>query len=464
MPQSVSILPPTSKPAPRTSPTPPIENPPAFKFQDALRSAHQKGSASDAKKAAATADKSIKPGKSAKAKAAKPSRGKSSTRAARNDGGDDVDSAEESDAATIASKTTSATTATPEDENEKSKSTTSAVKSQTSEHSTDAEAQAQAAQPSNPEQAMQALPVKDGPAAPTAEKDPKVQDTPAQWAQANVSDPALCLNVQNSATAPAHSAPASNEAAPSKSPASQPRVQATALGGPLQTDAGADEPSKSPVPATVASTAPGAAEVDADDNLASTATATEDAKKSADSSPHAAVQNFAEALASATPKNTAPAAHAVTTGVAPVPPETQFAEVNHPRIVTSVHGQLLPNGGSMQLRLDPPDLGAMNVSVHMRDGVMTATFEASNDQAAQLLSHSLGDLKTALESQGVSVGQLHVQQAPRDSNGPSRDGGQGNDGRQFDQTAQQQEQQRREMLRRMWRRVSGSKDPLDLVA
>src|SRR4051794_25584346 len=115
MPQSVSILPPTSKPAPRTSPTQQIDNPAGCKFKDVLHSAHQKGSASDAKKAATTADKSIKPGKSAKAKAAKPSRGKSSTKAGRNDGGDDVNSTEESDETAIAPKTTSATTATPED-------------------------------------------------------------------------------------------------------------------------------------------------------------------------------------------------------------------------------------------------------------------------------------------------------------------------------------------------------------
>ena len=69
----------------------------------------------------------------------------------------------------------------------------------------------------------------------------------------------------------------------------------------------------------------------------------------------------------------------------------------------------------MQMHLNPGELGSMSVSVHMRDGVMTATFETSSDQAAKLLSHSLGQLKTALESQGVSVGRLHVEQSPKGS-------------------------------------------------
>ena len=74
--------------------------------------------------------------------------------------------------------------------------------------------------------------------------------------------------------------------------------------------------------------------------------------------------------------------------------ESQFADANHPKIVSGITGRLLPNGGAMQLRLDPPELGAMQIKVEMRDGVMTASFETSNDQATRLLSHSLGDLRS----------------------------------------------------------------------
>src|SRR5581483_1130724 len=99
----------------------------------------------------------------------------------------------------------------------------------------------------------------------------------------------------------------------------------------------------------------------------------------------------------------------------PVPPEARFAEANHPSIVTGMRGQLLPDGGTMHIRLDPPELGALQVSVHMQDGVMTATFQTSNDDATRMLSHTLGQLKHVLESQGVSVDKLHVTQTPRDA-------------------------------------------------
>jgi flagellar hook-length control protein FliK len=153
---------------------------------------------------------------------------------------------------------------------------------------------------------------------------------------------------------------------------------------------------------------------------------------------------------SATPQPDAP----------PAPPEAQFAEANHAKIVGGIQGQLLPNGGSMHIRLDPPELGALNVRVEMRDGVMTAAFETTNDQATKLLSHSLGDLKTALEAQGVSVEKLHVRQSSQQqsSSGDDRKGN-----RQQDSAAQR-EQQRRDLMRRMWRRLMKGQDPLDLVA
>ena len=146
----------------------------------------------------------------------------------------------------------------------------------------------------------------------------------------------------------------------------------------------------------------------------------------------------------------------------PPPPQAQFAEVNHPKIVTAMRGELLPHGGTMQIRLDPPELGALQVLVHMQDGVMTASFQTSNDDATKLLSHSLSQLKAVLESQGVSVEKLQVQQSPRDHQAQQDDPNQQQRDQQGD--AHRQEQQRKEMLRRMWRKLSIGSDPLDLVA
>ncbi|MCS7033931.1 MAG: flagellar hook-length control protein FliK [Phycisphaerae bacterium] len=139
--------------------------------------------------------------------------------------------------------------------------------------------------------------------------------------------------------------------------------------------------------------------------------------------------------------------------------------MNHPRIVSAVRGQLLPDGGTMQIRLDPPELGTLLIHVTVRGGLVEATFQTPSAQASQLLSHSLVQLKHALESQGVGVDRLSVSQAPRNERwetAPDRHS-----------SAQQQqshwdwerhgEQQRRDALRRMWARL-GVGDPLDLVA
>ena len=146
----------------------------------------------------------------------------------------------------------------------------------------------------------------------------------------------------------------------------------------------------------------------------------------------------------------------------PIPPEVRFTEANHANIVNSVQTNLLPHGGTMLIRLDPPELGALQVTVEMRDGTMNATFQTSNESATQLLSHSLGHLKTALEAQGVTVEKIQVQQAPK--NQSSQNHGESSPQQQRDEAAARQDQQRKEMLRQMWRKVSGGSEPMDLVA
>lgn len=143
-----------------------------------------------------------------------------------------------------------------------------------------------------------------------------------------------------------------------------------------------------------------------------------------------------------------------------MPPEARFAQANHTGIVTSIRGQLLPNGGTMQIRLDPPELGALQVTVRVIDGMISASFQTSNDQATRLLSHSLAQLKSALQTTGVNVDRLSVQQSKPDEQSAQQDHRQGS---WDDQHNARQEQHRREALRRMWRRL-GVDDPLDMIA
>lgn len=148
----------------------------------------------------------------------------------------------------------------------------------------------------------------------------------------------------------------------------------------------------------------------------------------------------------------------------PPTPEVRFAHDNHEQIVQNVRTQLLPQGGAMQIRLDPPELGALQVMVEMRDGVMNATFQTSNEEATRLLSHSLNQLKHVLETQGVTVERLQVQQAPKNESSNAGDEQKQQQQNSPEDHAARQEQQRRELMRRMWRKISGAPDPLDLTA
>jgi flagellar hook-length control protein FliK len=184
-----------------------------------------------------------------------------------------------------------------------------------------------------------------------------------------------------------------------------------------------------------------------------------------------AVATFSQSLAGESLASPSPAS--VTTRTSPSQatantpnPGVKFVAENHPSIVQSVKTQLLPTGGTMRLRLDPPELGAMQVSVHLKDGVVTASFETSNDQATKMLSHSLGQLKQSLESQGITVGKMDVQQSARNESTSDRSTGgeKDSDQAQENTSSSQQDEQRRETLRRMWERLALGGDPLDLVA
>lgn len=147
-------------------------------------------------------------------------------------------------------------------------------------------------------------------------------------------------------------------------------------------------------------------------------------------------------------------------------PEVHFADTNHPSIVQGITGRLMPTGGTMQLRLNPPELGVMQITVNIKDGLMTASFQTSNDQATQLLSHSLHELRSMLESQGVTVQKLQVQQQPA-QNFDSKGQGTNSQSQQQQQAMHdqsgRQEQQRRDLIQRMWAKLGVGSDPLDVT-
>jgi flagellar hook-length control protein FliK len=182
-----------------------------------------------------------------------------------------------------------------------------------------------------------------------------------------------------------------------------------------------------------------------------------------------AESTFDELLAKLAPQDAAAPKQAVDRPLAaptPAPPEQKFAADNVDNVVKSVRTQVEAGGGQMRMRLDPPELGALDVAVKMVDGRMTASFTTSNDHATQLLSHSLNDLKQSLEASGITVDRIQVRQTSSDNNAQQQPGDHRRDGQSgaFDQPSSRGDQQRKDAVEKMWRKLAYGSDELDFVA
>jgi flagellar hook-length control protein FliK len=246
----------------------------------------------------------------------------------------------------------------------------------------------------------------------------------------------------------------------------QPVVKSEAAPQPAVSDS---TPTTQPAPVKIARAVPASPQVvtaSSSDSKAAPATDTGDSSKF---ETEIATAQAAQAPAQPAARALLQAVSATEAALAPPPArEAAFATANHQQIVMGIRGQLLPDGGTMHIRLAPPELGELHVSVEVSQGTIAAAFATSNDQATRLLTHSLGQLKDALETTGITVGRLQVAQVSAKSSG---EGSQSASDRQSpddnqtpdDNPAQARDQQRRELLRRMWQRVTG-RDDLDLVA
>jgi flagellar hook-length control protein FliK len=162
--------------------------------------------------------------------------------------------------------------------------------------------------------------------------------------------------------------------------------------------------------------------------------------------------------------------------------EKQFAEANGPSIIRAVQiqvdpsrdvggaGSASPSNGKITLRLDPPEVGALQVAVEMKNGLASVTLVTENPEAARLMTHTLGELRDSLQAAGVAVDRMTVSQAPPSSSSDNRGSGENSrnqngsnqqgsaNGQGFawrDDESSRREQQRRQMLERLWKKVTG---------
>lgn len=118
--------------------------------------------------------------------------------------------------------------------------------------------------------------------------------------------------------------------------------------------------------------------------------------------------------------------------------QTQSAdntELNTARIARGMQNAIQQKGGSVTLRLTPPEMGTVRIQLQIQNGTVNATFHAETESTRTMLNQQMSQLRTALEHQGLGVERLSVQSMPQSSNasmqqdaGGERDG-QSNDGR-----------------------------------
>ncbi|TWT86517.1 Flagellar hook-length control protein FliK [Pseudobythopirellula maris] len=155
---------------------------------------------------------------------------------------------------------------------------------------------------------------------------------------------------------------------------------------------------------------------------------------------------------SAAPAPGAAAAPAPVSGAADAPaPAPAAAEnggptVDSARFVTRVtrafEAAQQRGGGPIEIRLSPPELGALQIKLEVREGILTASLETETQAARNALLDNLPALRERLAEQQIRIEKFDVDVREDDSanNGASRDGGRqssdgfssqdrGNDGR-----------------------------------
>ncbi len=130
---------------------------------------------------------------------------------------------------------------------------------------------------------------------------------------------------------------------------------------------------------------------------------------------------------------------------------SEQAEENISRVTRGIQAAVQQNGGSVTLRVSPPDLGMVRVQMHIESGMVRAEIVAQHESVSSLLSRELGQLKNALEGQGLVVDRLSVTTMsatpPTSQSNGSSSWQAGEDGRsrgQFERDGRDQPSQRRQ--------------------
>jgi flagellar hook-length control protein FliK len=125
---------------------------------------------------------------------------------------------------------------------------------------------------------------------------------------------------------------------------------------------------------------------------------------------------LAQALAAATQRQAAPVVNQAAVAVPVVPVVLQVAtpvgathwgtELGQQMVMMSSNAR--QGMQTAELRLDPPDLGPLRVSLNLSDGVASASFVSAHASVRQAIEVAIPQLQQALAQAGISLGQTSV--------------------------------------------------------
>ncbi len=150
------------------------------------------------------------------------------------------------------------------------------------------------------------------------------------------------------------------------------------------------------------------------------------------------------------------------TNAGPLPTEGKIDRLRHPgesrvaidprqvvhQVARSVQSAAEGGSPSLRVRLDPPELGPLQIDVTVTSGGVSARLEAESNATQRLLQDNLGQLREALAQQGVAIDKLTIEKHSDPGRSDLAD-------RSFQQQQQQQQTGDREAGRQQQRQPQG---------
>jgi len=90
---------------------------------------------------------------------------------------------------------------------------------------------------------------------------------------------------------------------------------------------------------------------------------------------------------------------------------TSEDQANVARVLRGMNTAVNQNGGQVNLRLNPPELGVVRIQLEMAQQAVKVQIHAEQDSVRQLMTQQLAQLRHGLESQGLTVERITVQTA-----------------------------------------------------